>query len=370
MSFITAKFGGSSVCDAQRFRAVYDIVSENADRRYIVLSAPGKRSPSDRKITDLLLEAYAAKAPQDQFIFSRIFQRYSSIRDALCPSFPLEDECAEIFARLHISHDYAVSRGEYLCAKLFSACFDIPFVDASEILFFGQNGAINRKRSFDAILERISRCERAVIPGFYASDASGIKAFSRGGSDVSGAWIAAATNSDVYENWTDVDGVFSADPAKIPDAVLLKRISARQMRQMALVGANVLHPDALSPLSGSGVNTVIRNSFHPDRSGTTVCEDFHGYVPAVAGSCPLRFDKRNLRNAVSIDASEASMHVGVINAFGANEAAFREIQSKYKPIHIIHMPEHIQIITEMAQYQTVLADIHRILVKNVFEKRG
>lgn len=368
MSFITAKFGGSSVCDAQMFRRVYDIISADPDRRYIVLSAPGKRSPTDRKITDLFLNAHAAKAPQDQFIFAQIFQRYASIRDALCPGFALEDELSEIFARLHTSRDYAASRGEYLCAKLFSAGFDIPFVDAKDILFFDRNGAIDRKKSFDAIRKRLSDCERVVIPGFYASDTTGIRTFSRGGSDVSGAWIAAAMNADLYENWTDVDGVFSADPAKIPDAVLHKRLSFRQMRQMALAGAKVLHPDALEPLTESGIPTVIRNSFRPEQCGTTITEDVRGYVPAVTGSCPVRFDERDLRNAVSIKKDSATRSVGVISVFGADEAAFREIHAKYKAVHIIHMPEHIQIITEIPQYQTVLADIHRILVKNIFKE--
>ena len=366
MSLIVAKFGGSSVCDANMFRKVYDIISSSADRRYIILSAPGKRHGDDEKITDLFLRAHAAKPPEDQFIFAQIFQRYSSIRDALCPAFDLETEFESVFAKLHVSADYAASRGEYLCAKLFSACFDIPFIDAEELLFFGNNGSIDRKKSYSAIRELLPKCTMAVIPGFYGASPGGIKTFSRGGSDVSGAWIAAALNAGVYENWTDVDGVFSADPAKFPDAVCHARISARQMRNMALAGAKVLHPDALTPLCGSGIDTHILNTFHPESPGTVICEAFNGYVPAVTGACPVYFSKSGMEYAVSLRADKQdAAQVGVISIFGASGRLYAEITAKYKYVHIIHMPEHIQIITEIHDYQTTLSDIHRILLKNM-----
>ena len=365
MSIIAAKFGGTSLCDADAFLCTAGIIFQNADRRYIILSAPGKRGADDEKVTDLFLRAYEAEPPGDQYIFARIFQRYACIRDRLAPAFDLEGEMAAIFPRLHIARDFAASRGEYLCAKLFSACFDIPFVDAEDILFFGDSGAIDRDKSFAAVSKRLLPLERAVIPGFYASSPAGIKLFPRGGSDVSGAWIAAATNADIYENWTDVDGVFSADPAKIADAHCHKSISFRQMRQMALAGAKVLHPDALSPLPGSGISTVIRNTFHPELPGTVISENEAHFVPAVTGCCPVYFDGSGCVSSVKLHRVPNDKPMGIISVFGADENAFREIAVQYKNIHIIHMPEHIQIITEIDEYQTSLNDIHRILVKNI-----
>ena len=367
MSLTVAKFGGSSVCDAHMFRAVYDIISSGAGRKYIILSAPGKRYGGDEKITDLLLRAHAAKPPEDQFIFAQIFQRYSSIRDALCPSFDLEGECDQIFAHLHASPDFAASRGEYLCAKLFSACFGIPFIDAKDLLFFDLDGSIDCEKSFRAIRNTLSKHERAVIPGFYAASPNGLKTFTRGGSDVSGAWIAAALKADIYENWTDVDGVYSADPVKVTGTVRHGRISFRQMHQLALAGAKVLHPDALLPLKGRGIDTHIRNTFRPTAPGTIISERFDHYVPAVTGACPVYFNQENMESAVPLNAAytQDSMPVGVISVFGAGNTAYAEIVAKYKSIHIIHMPEHIQIITSIPEYQTTLEDIHRILVKNM-----
>jgi len=365
MSVIAAKFGGSSVCDAQMFRAVHDILNQDAARKYIILSAPGKRSPADEKITDLFLRAYAAKPPEDQFIFAQIFQRYTSIRDQLCPTFDLEGETERIFANIRISRDYAASRGEYLCAKLFAAAFGLSFVDAQDLLFFDKSGAIDRARSFSAIRSALLPLERAVIPGFYASSPSGIRTFSRGGSDVSGAWIAAAVNADLYENWTDVDGVYSADPALIPDAMLHPRISLDQMRQMALAGAKILHPDALLPLQDSGIPTLIRNTLRPKLHGTLVCSEKLPCVPAVTGCSPLLFAEQNPFCPLSLNPRpKEAANVALISVFGANENSFREIAARYKCIHIIHMPEHIQIITEMQHYQTTLTDIHRILAEN------
>ncbi|MBQ3574769.1 MAG: hypothetical protein IJA26_03820, partial [Clostridia bacterium] len=348
------------------FTAVYDIISTVVGRKYIVLSAPGKRHGGDEKVTDLFLRAYAEKPPADQSIFAQIFQRYACIRDQLCPSFDLEAEFERIYEILHSSRDYAASRGEYLCAKLFSACFDIPFADAGDMLFFGNDGAIDRERSFRSIRDILSGCECAVIPGFYASSPHGIKTFPRGGSDVSGAWIAAALHADLYENWTDVDGVFSADPAKFPDAVCHRHISMHQMRLMAASGANVLHPDALLPLSGTGIDTVIRNTYRPHVQGTIVSESFGEYVPAVTGACPVYFDKKGLKSPIPVCTSRAQAEAaGVISVFGADKTVFRALAAKYKNIHVIHMPHHIQIITEIHRYQTTLADIHRILLKNM-----
>lgn len=372
MSVIAAKFGGSSLCSPRMFRAVFDIVSARAGRKYIVLSAPGKRFAEDLKVTDLLLAAHEAAPPRDQSIFSHIYDRYASIRDALCPAFDLEGECAEILRRLHASRDYAASRGEYLCAKLFAAAFSLKFIDAAEILFFDADGKIDRDASFRAMQSRLSDCERAVIPGFYAASPDGIKLFPRGGSDVTGAWVAAAMHADIYENWTDVSGVFSADPTLVPSARRHERISARQMRQMALAGANVLHPDALLPLIGGNIDICVKNTLCPNDGGTRVSERIDEYVPAVVGAKSLYFNQSDLRAAVPVSASAYALKdgVSVISVFGANESAYRELHAKYERIHIIHMPEHIQIITTTAQYQTALEAIHQILLKNCPNMRG
>lgn len=135
MSLIVCKFGGSSLCDADMFLRVRRIIDADPDRRYIILSAPGRRFAADDKITDLLLQISGGKFCH-QSIFSRIFRRYASIRDRIAPEFDLEAEFEAFRGNMPLTADFILSRGEYLCARLFAAFMDWPFVDAERLFFF------------------------------------------------------------------------------------------------------------------------------------------------------------------------------------------------------------------------------------------
>ena len=284
MCFTVCKFGGSSVADAGMFVRVRHILSSEAGRRYILLSAPGKRTPEDEKITDLFIAAHTGSLRGDYSILAQIFERYASIRRSLCPSFPLEMEFARIRTRLHTSLDYAASRGEYLCAKLFSAYSGLPFVDAAGLLFFDESGAIDIEKSRTAVQEKLLPHKHAVIPGFYGSNPDGsIRTFPRGGSDVSGALIAALSGANLYENWTDVDGLFTADPNIVPNARRNCTVSLSQMQRICRCGASLLHPDALTPLKGTGVDTILKNTFSPGAAGTRISESCDQSVRCVTG---------------------------------------------------------------------------------------
>lgn len=366
MSLIVCKFGGSSVCDADMFLRVRDIVRSNADRKYIVLSAPGKRSPQDSKITDLLYRAHEAGCAGDQFIFSQIFQRYASIRDRLAPRFDLEAEFAQLRTQSRISTtDLAVSRGEYLCAKLFAAFMELPFVDAQELFIFSPEG-IDLPETRRRIRERLPPLGRAVIPGFYGLlPGCGVRTFTRGGSDVSGALLAAALDADVYENWTDVDGLFSADPSLVPDAVRHGCVSLSQMERIARAGASLLHPDALSPLRGSGIQTCIKSTRAPEAPGTCICEYFLPTVPCVTGSCGmymLSSPPGGSELLLHPTPASGARRVDVISAFGLTDAQAEEVTAQLHPIHIIHMQDHKQIIIEEGGYAEAVRKIHGILM--------
>lgn len=367
MSLTVCKFGGSSVSDAGMFVRVNRIIQSDSSRRYIVLSAPGKRHPCDRKITDMLYQAHEATQCGDTSILAQVFARYASIRDALCPEFNLEAEFAQFKRRLHTSADYAASRGEYLCAKLFSAYAKIPFVDAKELLFFDDNGNIDSAATRNAVRDKLLSLDHAVIPGFYGRNASGhICTFSRGGSDVSGALLAACLDADLYENWTDVDGLYTADPGIVAHARRNLQVSLTQMERIASAGAKLLHPDALAPLKGTGIETVLKNTFSPGLPGTKISESYTGEVFCVTGQRGLYMIGDSSRDCTSSPllhsiAMPGSVPVCAVRGFGLNESAVPQLQRILNPIHIIHMQDHIQIIIPEKEYESTIRTVHEFL---------
>ena len=278
MSTIVSKFGGSSVADADGFRRVRDILALRHDPQYIVLSAPGKRHTQDQKITDLLCQAYdrdAAALAEVQDRFAQIITLLELKTDLTALQSALGEDVA-------ISRDHAASRGEFLCAKLFAEFTGLPFADAANLIYFDAHGRIAFDKTRSAIRQMARRFPRAVIPGFYGRMPDGsLKTLSRGGSDITGALVAAALNADCYENWTDVDGLMSADPLLCPDAVTYPAVSYRQMLQIAEAGAQVLHPCCLSPVRDACIPTILRNTYAPERPGTYISNSVHDTVPCV-----------------------------------------------------------------------------------------
>ena len=272
---ITAKFGGSSLADAAAWRQVRAILDMDRDRRYIVVSAPGKRNGGDDKITDLLYRCLA-QAQAGEAIdadFDRIARRYLDIARELEIASDLPLWLNEVKAAMQAgaTREYAASRGEYLCARLFAAYLDVPFVDAATAVCFDMAGNTDYEATNAALAQALSPLPRAVIPGFYGSDPQGdIRTFSRGGSDVTGALVACALNVDLYENWTDVTGFRAADPRIVPDAGFIAHMTYRELRELSYMGASVLHEDAVFPVRKVGIPTSLRNTFDPLHPGTTI----------------------------------------------------------------------------------------------------
>lgn len=368
MSIRVCKFGGSSVADAGMFVRVKRILAENPDRRYIVLSAPGKRNAGDEKITDLLIRAHLDSCSAGYSILAQIFDRYASIRRALAPGFNLEKEFLQIRRRLHSSLDYAASRGEYLCAKLFAAYAGLPFVDAAQLLFFDRDGAIDFERSRAAVQEKLLCHERAVIPGFYGTRPDGqVQTFSRGGSDVSGALITAMADADLYENWTDVDGLYTADPGIVANPARNREVSLAQMESICAAGAKLLHPDALAPLKGRNIDTILKNTFCPGAEGTRICESCTASVRCVTGRKGLHILAGHAGEAGSLLtyelAPEGSLQVAAVCAFGLADGQLTRLKQMLNPIHIINMRDHIEIIIPEQEYETTIRLVHGILME-------
>ena len=363
MSLTVCKFGGSSLADAGMFMRVDRILRSDAARRYIIVSAPGARFPGDVKITDLFYRAHSADGTGDHSILAQIFARYAEIRDALAPDFDLEAEFARLRADLHISLDYAASRGEYLCAKLFAACTDLPFVDAAELLHFDSDGEIDMDATVRAVRGKLLPLGRAVVPGFYGvTPDCGVRTFTRGGSDVSGALVAAALGADLYENWTDVNGLFTADPSIVPLPARNLTVGLTEMEHIAAAGAKLLHPDALRPLHGTGIDTLLKNTFAPDAPGTRVSEACAQPVRCVTGKAGLYMldDPTQLRELPL----QNSIKVASVCAFGLTTAGIRRVEREIRSIHIIHMQDHIQIIIPDPEYENTIRAVHAILMQS------
>ena len=272
---IVTKFGGSSLADAEHFKKVKDILAMDAERKFVVPSAPGKRGPGDDKITDLLYAAHraASEGKTFQHLLERIRARYEEIASELHVDMDFAPEFTEIEKNLKTgaTPDYAASRGEYLNGKLLSKYIGIPFVDAAEVVRFSADGRLMEEETNAIMGERLTNMRRAVVPGFYGADAEGnIHTFSRGGSDVSGALVARAVNADVYENWTDVTGFRMADPRIVPDAQYISTLTYRELRELSYMGATVLHEDAVFPVRKAGIPTNIRNTNDPKHPGTMI----------------------------------------------------------------------------------------------------
>ena len=270
-----AKFGGSSVAGAEQFRKVKNIIEADPARRVVVVSAAGKRSADDHKLTDLLYlcHAHLSYGVSCDDILQTIEQRFAEIRTELGLRFDAEGEMKKLAAGLSrdTSVDELVSRGEYFTARLMAEYLGYRFVDAADCVFFGYDGQIDRDRTDRAIAEALSAHGRILIPGFYGRLPTGkIKVMSRGGSDITGALAAAAVDADVYENWTDVSGILMADPRIVPDPRPIAKVTYAELRELAFMGASVMHEDSIQPVKDKGIALNIRNTNRPDDPGTMI----------------------------------------------------------------------------------------------------
>ena len=276
MSVKVLKFGGSSVADAAQIKKMRSIVEADPERRYVVVSAPGKRYSGDSKITDLLIMLKAVidnNIPYEP-LMAPIKERYMTIANDLGIDVDLDAEFALIRKNIenNCSGNYIVSRGEYLSARLVSAYLGYDFIDTESLVLFDNKGRLLVEETNNALAAALKQHERAVLPGFYGSYAKNgeICLFSRGGSDVTGSLVARAAEAEVYENWTDVSGMLMADPRIVDDPLPIKDISYMELRELSYMGASVMHEDAVFPARMSDIPINIRNTNQPEDPGTII----------------------------------------------------------------------------------------------------
>ncbi|MFR5632043.1 MAG: aspartate kinase [Monoglobales bacterium] len=353
------KFGGSSLASARQFKKVGDIIRSDKARRYVIPSAPGKRSSKDEKVTDMLYACYDAASTGGSYkkLLNKIKDRYHEIINGLDLNLNLDHEFERIEENFlgGAGRDYAASRGEYLNGIVMANYLGYEFIDAAEVIFFDDKGNFEADLTNQELAERLEHVDRAVIPGFYGSKHDGsINTFSRGGSDVTGSIVARAIHADLYENWTDVSGFLVTDPRIVENPEVIETITYKELRELSYMGASVLHEDAIFPVRKEGIPINIRNTNKPEDKGTLIvestCRKPHYTITGVAGK----------KGFCAINIEKAMMNAEV--GFGRKVL---EVFERYG-ISFEHMPSGIDTMTimvhqdEFVEYeQSVIAGIHR-----------
>ena len=353
------KFGGSSLASAEQFAKVRKIIRSDAERKYVIPSAPGKRNDKDTKVTDMLYACYALAEQEEDFRVQlmKIKERYDSIINGLNLKLSLEEEFKKIAENFKkkVGVDYAASRGEYLNGLIMANYLGYEFVDPAEAIFFDENGEFDPDKTNTVLKERLSKVERAVVPGFYGVDADGkIKTFSRGGSDITGSIVAKAVHASCYENWTDVSGFLVADPRIVENPKPIKTITYRELRELSYMGASVLHEEAVFPVRRAGIPINIRNTNAPEDEGTWIvestCHKPDYTITGIAG-------KKGFV-AVNIEKDRMNTEVGfgrkVLSAFEDYGINFEHVPSGIDTMTVfVHHPEF------EGKEQAVISAIHR-----------
>ncbi|GAB5056867.1 aspartate kinase [Companilactobacillus alimentarius] len=267
------KFGGSSVADVKQFRKVKAIIQADNRRQVVVVSAIGKSLQQPIKMTDMLIELERARDLGEDIneIFESISERFLKIRDDLKIGLVLEKDLLEIKDNLFTcSHDYLISRGEYLTAKLMAKYLGYKFVDASLVMIFKENG-FDYGASKRALLKIRSKYQNIVVPGFYGVQIDkSIQLMARGGSDISGAILANLLDAKLYENWTDVSGILMADPRIVDHSQKIDILSYEELQELSYMGIGVFQEEAILPVRKKQISTKILNTNDPKASGTLV----------------------------------------------------------------------------------------------------
>lgn len=283
------KFGGTSLANAQQLKKVAAIIQQDNSRRVIVVSAPGKRFDDDIKVTDLLISLSSAALAGDdiQAPLRRVMERYEQIAFELELGSDIVTRIENDFlvrlsadpANPVLFMDQLKAGGEDNSAKLLAAYLSHIGLPAEYISPLEAGLVLSdfpsRTRILPISYERLSslkdRSAISVFPGFFGFTSSGrLRTFERGGSDITGSILAAAVKAELYENFTDVDCVFAANPKIVEHPIEIQQMTYREMRELSYAGFSVLHDEALMPAFKESIPVCIKNTNNPDAAGTMI----------------------------------------------------------------------------------------------------
>ncbi|MBE5781614.1 MAG: aspartate kinase [Clostridiales bacterium] len=356
MSIKIAKFGGSSLATAEQFKKVAAIVKADPNIRYVVPSAPGKAPEFSKKVTDMLYAcADAYNTPKCDEIFDEIEERYYAIINGLGLNLDFAPHLETVRKNIKAGYGehYAASRGEYLNGIILAAYLGFDFIDPADCIAFDENGVLDEALTHAQTKAILVASEYGVVPGFYGSNAKGeIRTFSRGGSDITGAIVARAAAADVYENWTDVSGCLMADPRIVDDPKPISYVTYSELRELAYMGASVLHDEAIFPVRIAGIPINIRNTNDPSHPGTMIIKN----LPAKAYERPVT-GIAGRKGFTSIQMERSKMN----NEVGFARRALQVLEEEN--ISLEHMPTGIDTLSVIVANSQIEGKLPRVLKK-------
>jgi aspartate kinase len=349
---ILAKFGGSSLASAKQFKKVKSIIQADSDRKVIVVSAPGKDEQHQSKMTDLLLliNAHIDLGIDYDHLLDDIYQRFDGIIKTLEVDIDFEKAFSLFKKQLKkgLSKDDIISRGEYFSAQILAAYLGFEFVDAKDVIYLNFDGSVNEKKTKNKLTKMIDLNKHYVIPGFYASTPDHkIRTFNRGGSDLSGSIITKALDFDLYENWTDVSGLYVADPKMIKDPKRIDKITYNELRELSYRGATVIQQEAIIPLEKTGIPVHIKNTNQLEDFGTLIGKDIENHSAVISGLAGSK-DYTSLTILKDSYRPLSSILIKVLNIF-----------EKYK-LNVEHIPtgiDNFNIITKTKPLKYIYFDL-------------
>ena len=303
---------------------VIGILLSDDERRFVVVSAPGKKDSNDTKITDLLIQSIGEyKESQSSRSADQVKQRIMGFGDGIQET--SVELCNTLDARLAnrkmaspYYDDTIKAFGEYASARIITVLLknrgiEAEFCDPGEIKFNARqmNGtAVQPDPScYDAmgktLLAKAENKRFLIIPGFYAFTPDGnIVTFPRGGSDTSGAAVARAVNATVYENWTDEDGLYRADPRVVKDPKIIREITYAEARELAYMGFK-LQMDTMLPVESGSIPILVKNTNNVQSNGTLVVssrlipdEEYIAGVACRKGYIPIEISKPSMNQEI------------------------------------------------------------------------
>ena len=366
-----AKFGGSSLANAFQIQKVCDIILSDEDRRIIVVSAPGKRTRDDIKVTDLLIAVAKARIAGEDITgpLQKVTDRFSEITGDLNISSVLPDIVKNLTDTATAEYtdevaylDSVKAMGEDSSARLVAAYLTsighpAKYCNPKECGLFLEHDEAGKARilgeSYDNLENlKYEKC-LCIFPGFYGYSKSGeIITFSRGGSDITGSILAGAVNADIYENWTDVDNVFAVNPNIVKNPFPITEITYDEMRELAYAGFSVLHEEALYPVYVRGIPVHIRNTNNPNASGTKIVSNRSHYDSLVTG----------------IASERGFLTITVTKYLMNHEIGFLLTLLKIfteEGISIEHMPSGIDSVTIIARKKYFTPEKEEIIVNRI-----
>ena len=271
---IVSKFGSSALANAERIKRTAEIIKSDPRRSYAVVSAPGRITPDEIQIRDLLYILHSKYESRENFsdTLADIQTRFTEIVSGLGIKFDIAAEISEINKNLLFGkpRDFIASRGEYIIAKILAAYLGWDFVDAADVIIFNKNRVLDEVKTLNAISKNLLVHKNAVVPGGYVNLEGNQIMMTQARGDATGALIARTVNACVYEKWTNHRGIYIADPTFVEQPAKVRNMTYAELIELSYMGIAAVYEDAMLLLRDSGVPLNILSIKHPEDKGTLI----------------------------------------------------------------------------------------------------